>query len=78
MDSNKMPRLAAFALLLLMGACAHTIPGTPAAAGQSYAVYFQEWSAGLDGAARKAVQQAADSARAHPGVPLIPLVASGV
>ena len=66
-----MRRLAAFALLLMMGACAHAVPGTPAAAGQSYAVYFQEWSAGLDGSGRKAVSQAADNAHQHPGVPIL-------
>ena len=66
-----MRRIAAVGLLLLLGACAHTIPGTPAAAGQSYAVFFQEWSAGLDDSGRKAVQQAADNARQHPGVPIV-------
>ncbi len=67
-----MRRIAAVALpLLLLGGCAHTVPGTPAAAGQTYAVFFQEWSAGLDDAGRRAIQQAADSARQHPGVPIL-------
>ncbi len=66
-----MRRLAAFALLLFMGACAHAVPGTPAAAGVSFAVYFQEWSAGLDAAGRKAVAQAAEQARRNPGVPIV-------
>jgi outer membrane protein OmpA-like peptidoglycan-associated protein len=67
-----MRRLAALAVpLVLLGACAHTVPGTPAAAGQSYVVYFQEWSAGLDDTGAQAVQQAADQARQHPGVPIL-------
>ncbi len=66
-----MRRLAPFTLLLMLGACAHTVPGTPAAAGQSYAVYFQKWSAGLDDGGLKAVKQAADSARQHAGVPIL-------
>lgn len=67
-----MRRLAAIALPLLLAACAlpGTVPGTPAAAGQSYSVFFQEWSAALDDTALKAIRQAADNAHAHPGVPI--------
>ncbi len=53
------------------GACAHVVPGTPAASGVSYPVFFQEWSAGLDGPARKSIAAAAASAKAHPGVPIL-------
>ena len=75
-----MRPFAALALLLTLGACAHmmpgpeamqTVPGTPAATGEVYSVFFQEWSAGLDSRALKTIQLAADSARLHPRVPIL-------
>ena len=36
--------------------------------GQKFVVYFQEWSAGFDDAALAVIGQAADNAKAHPGL----------
>ncbi len=56
-----MLRLAVL-LLLCLGACT---AGEPPAA-QRFVVYFQEWSAGLDDNAQKAISGAAQWARRHP------------
>ncbi len=65
-------RMAALGIMLALGACAaHVVPGTPAASGVGYPVFFDEWSAGLSDEALKSIAAAADSARAHPGVPIL-------
>ena len=66
-----MRRTTALGLLLTLSACAHVVPGTPAAAGVRYAVFFDEWSAGLNDGAIQAIAAAAASAKAHPGVPIL-------
>ena len=68
-----MRRKAALSLLLLAFACAPrgVVPGTPAAAGHDYVVFFKEWSAKHDESGQAAVAQAADNARLHPGVPIL-------
>ncbi len=73
-----MRRVALLAVLLLGAACAQlglrplgTVAGTPAAAGHDYVVFFDEWSAKLGPAGTKAVAEAAENARAHPGVPIL-------
>jgi outer membrane protein OmpA-like peptidoglycan-associated protein len=59
-----MRRLAvALSLLTSLGACA-TPGGT--AAPQKFVVYFQEWSANLDDAAKTTITQAAGYATQHP------------
>ena len=63
-------RLVALGIVFLLAACVHPHPGTPAAAGQNYVIFFQSFSANLDDAAQGAIQAAAASARAHPGVPI--------
>ena len=57
-----MRRLTVLGLLLALAGCA----GAGAAGGQRYAVFFQQWSAGLDDAGRATVTQAAAWANAHP------------
>lgn len=56
-----MRRLAVL-LLVCLGACT---AGTPQAS-QRFVVYFQEWSAGLDEGAQKAITEAAQRAQQHP------------
>jgi outer membrane protein OmpA-like peptidoglycan-associated protein len=56
-----MRRLAVL-LLLCLGACTASEPP----ASQRFVVYFEEWSAGLDGNAQKAITGAAQWARQHP------------
>ncbi len=60
-----MRRLAAAALLLIasLGAC--TTPAGPAAS-QKVVIYFQEWSANLDAAAKSSISNAAEVAKANP------------
>ena len=62
-----MRRFAAISLLLILAAC------TPAqhAGQQRQVIYFQEWSASLDGQAGDAVSAAADFVKQHPGVPVV-------
>lgn len=50
---------------------AAVVPGTPAAAGRSFVVFFDEWSAKLGSTGTQAVAQAAENARSHPGVPVL-------
>ncbi len=78
-----MRRVALVALLLLSPGAARAgelapppkpaavVPHTPAAAGNSYVVFFDEWSAKLGPAATQSIAQAADNARKHPGVPVL-------
>ncbi len=56
-----MRRLAVL-LLLCLGACTASAPE----ASQRFVVYFQEWSAGLDDNAQKAIIGAAHWAQQHP------------
>ena len=56
-------RRAAVVLLLLssLGACVHDPP-----ASQKFVVFFEEWSAGLDGNAQAVISTAAGWAKLHP------------
>jgi len=61
--------------LALLAGCAPKstaiVAGTPAAAGVTFPVFFTSFSANLDAPAQAVIAQAADSARQHPGVPVI-------
>jgi len=58
-------------LTLFLGITAGVVhaaqPAPPATPAQRFVVFFQEWSAGLDDAARSVIGHAADSAREHAG-----------
>jgi outer membrane protein OmpA-like peptidoglycan-associated protein len=56
-------RMIALAVLLALASC-----GPPA--GQRYVVFFQEWSAQLDDAAKSAISAAAERVRSHPADPV--------
>lgn len=66
MKHRLMPPTLALLVLLGASACATQPPG----AGQRFAVFFQEWSAQLDGPAIGVVQSAADQAKANPSLPV--------
>jgi outer membrane protein OmpA-like peptidoglycan-associated protein len=71
MESRTMRWMAALCVVAALGACTKIVPGTPAASGVGYAVFFNAWSADLDDGARASIVSAARSALAHPAVPIL-------
>jgi outer membrane protein OmpA-like peptidoglycan-associated protein len=66
-----MRRMTTLALLLGLGACSTVTPSPQAAGdGPRYVVFFQEWSAGLDGSANRVITAAARAAAADPMAPV--------
>ena len=61
-----MRRLFALAAMVALGACATVQPGGP----QRFVVFFQEFSAQLDDAAKGAISASAVWAKDHPNAPV--------